>query len=284
MAQISGGLSMLKVIESRLPLSEKKIAQYIQNHPDAAVTMTAQELGESSNSSSAAVVRLCKSMKLSSFQDLKMRIAGDLQQNDSFEYRDIQVNEPVVNIIDQMTYNTVSMISETKDYIQKEIIETALEWLESSSKIIIYGIGASGIIAYDCQQKFLRVGLNSYYFEDPHLTLTTLAHCGPDDLAIFISFSGETKETINILKQAKKLKVRTLGITKYGKSPMSDLVDCAIYSSPKKEAISRSAATSTRIAQLHIIDILFMSYVSKNFQETIDSIDKSKKLVENDND
>lgn len=76
-----------------LPPSEKRIAQYILQNPDEAILLTAIALGEKSKTSSAAVIRLCKSIGFSGFQELKLRVTGDLQEKSPVGYRDIKPNE-----------------------------------------------------------------------------------------------------------------------------------------------------------------------------------------------
>src|SRR4051812_6061065 len=106
MSSANGGLVMLNEMVNTLPPSEKKIARYILNHPQEAISLTAVELGKRSSTSGAAVIRLCKSLDLKGLQDLKLRIAGDLQKTTEHGFRDIEPNEPIMSIIDKMTNNS----------------------------------------------------------------------------------------------------------------------------------------------------------------------------------
>ncbi|UOR11620.1 MurR/RpiR family transcriptional regulator [Halobacillus amylolyticus] len=280
MSYISGGLAMLKSIENTLPTSEQKIAKYILSSPQPVITMTVKELAEQSETSSAAVIRLCKSLDLKGFQELKMRIAGDVQKPSSSEYRDIDKGESIHHIIEQMTHNGVQILKETEEMLRREDVERAVQDIHEASSLHLFGIGASGLVAADGQQKFLRAGRYAFYLQDPHMSYTTLSNARENDVAIVVSFSGETKEAVQFIRLAKKNGMKTISITKYGSSAISQLADIPLYTSSTQEAMIRSAATSSRLAQLHVIDILFMSYVSSYYDEVIQSLDSSRAAID----
>ncbi|WP_245804734.1 MurR/RpiR family transcriptional regulator [Halobacillus hunanensis] len=280
MAYISGGLAMLRSVVSDLPTSEQKIANYILSTPETVVTMTVKQLAEQSKTSSAAVIRLCKSLDLKGFQELKMRIAGDVQKQSTSEYRDINEGESVHHIIGQMTQNGIEIIKETEEMLRLEDVEEAVATIHEAGSIHLFGIGASGLVAADGQQKFLRAGRYVFCLQDPHMAYTTLSNAKEKDVAIAVSFSGETNEVIQFLRLAKKNGMKTISITKYGSSTISQLADIPLYTSATQEAMIRSAATSSRLAQLHVVDILFMSYVSNYYEEVVEYLDRSRAAID----
>src|SRR5690625_502616 len=98
MVSTTGGLMMLSEMLPKLPPSEKKIASYIIKHPSEVLSLTASELGKRSSTSSAAVIRLCKSLNLKGFPELKLRIAGDLQKPATVGFLDIEPDESISSI------------------------------------------------------------------------------------------------------------------------------------------------------------------------------------------
>src|SRR5699024_1974706 len=110
-----GGQAMLAKMLSAVAPSERKLVCYILEYPKEPIAMTATELGKNSTTSGAAVIRLCKSLNLKGFQELKIRIAGDLQKTTEHGYRDIKPNESVASITEKMTSNSIQTIRETAD-------------------------------------------------------------------------------------------------------------------------------------------------------------------------
>ncbi|MER2262508.1 MAG: MurR/RpiR family transcriptional regulator [Psychrobacillus sp.] len=279
MSSANGGLAMLNEMVNTLPPSEKKIAKYILHHPQEAISLTAVELGKRSSTSGAAVIRLCKSLDLKGLQDLKLRIAGDLQKTTEHGFRDIEPNEPILSIIDKMTNNSIKTIRETAEMLNTEELEKAIDLLRGANTIHFVGVGASNIIAQDAQQKFLRINKNAYAFPDMHLAMTLVATAEKRDVVVAISFSGETSEVAKVLELAKEKGISIISITKYGNSIVSKIADIKLYTSATRESTFRSGATSSRIGQLQVVDILFMGVASLQYEETVKYLDATRDAV-----
>lgn len=269
---------MLTEMQSKLPPSEQKIASYILKHPQEAISLTASELGKKSHTSGAAVIRLCKSLNLKGFQQLKLRIAGDLQKRGNGEqgFRDIEPNEPINSVIQKMTSNTVQTIRETAELINMEELEQAIKAIQQADSIQFYGVGASYVIASDAQQKFLRINKPTYAFSDLHMAATVVANGTKNHVVVGISFSGETDEVGKLIKLANEHGATTISLTKYGTSPVANHAKIRLYTSATKESVFRSGATSSRMAQLHMLDILFMCVATQEYEEVIQYLDNTR--------
>ncbi|NBJ71081.1 MULTISPECIES: MurR/RpiR family transcriptional regulator [Clostridia] len=276
---MKGGLVILNDMVNNLPPSEQKIAKYILANPEEAILSTAVMLGEKSETSSAAVIRLCKSLGFSGFQELKLRVAGDIRSDGSEGYRDIQPDEDYKAIIEKVNANTIQTLKDTVNIVDIHQIKRAVEILSRAKSIIIVGFGASYIAAKDAEQKFLRIGQQVRAFSDLHMAATVIANKGPEDVIIGISFSGETFEVYKLLQMAVENDCKTISITKYGNSSVADSADINLYLSSAKEAAFRSGATASRIAQLHLIDILFMCYISESYDRSIERLDTTRQAI-----
>ncbi|MFT8322824.1 MAG: MurR/RpiR family transcriptional regulator [Bacillus sp. (in: firmicutes)] len=276
----AGGLKMIKKVISELPASERKIAEYILEHPHDIVKSTVSELGNLANTSGAAVVRLCKSLGLNGFQDLKVRIAGDLIKTEVNGYRDIDQGESIYSIVEKTTNNSIQSLKDTEEIINYEELTLAIKQLMEADTIHFFGIGASHIIALDASQKFLRINKNATAFLDTHLVATLIANAKDTDIVFGISHSGETSEVIKIMSLAKNRGIKTISLTKYGQSTVASLGDIKLYTSYSAEATFRSAATSSRLAQLHMLDILFLNIATAQYDKSIDYIDNTREAIQ----
>ncbi len=262
-----------------LPASERKIAQFILDNPEAVVNTTANELGVQANTSAAAVIRLCKSLGLNGFQDLKVRVAGDLAKPAEHGYRDIEPDESFYSIVQKTTSNSIQTLRDSEEIINYEELEKAVHTLIDAKHVHLFGIGASHIIALDAQQKFIRINKTASAFVDTHLAATLIGNAEKDDVVFGISHSGETPEVIKIMSLAKERGVKTISLTQYGQSTVSSLADIKLFTSRTAEAPFRSAATSSRLAQLYMIDILFLSMATAQYGETVSYIDKTREAI-----
>jgi DNA-binding MurR/RpiR family transcriptional regulator len=276
---MTGGLSRLSEMLPDLPPSEKKIALYILENPYEAISLTAHEIGKRSLTSGAAVIRLCKSLDLKGIQDLKLRIAGDLQKTTVQGFRDIEPEESPFAIIEKMTNNSIQTLKETVELLSTDELSRAVTVLQNARTIHFFGVGASGIIVQDAQQKFMRIDKPATAFTDIHMAATIVANAHKDDVVFGISFSGNTFEVAKILELANRQGAQTISLTKYRSSLVSEQADIRLYSSNTGEAVFRSGATSSRIGQLHVIDILFMCVASQQYEKTLHHIDVTREAI-----
>ncbi|PLR69303.1 MULTISPECIES: MurR/RpiR family transcriptional regulator [Bacillaceae] len=275
----TGGLSIIQTMLNKLPQSEQKLADYILQHPHEVVDSTVSELSTSAQTSGAAVIRLCKSLGLKGFQDLKMRIAGDLMKSVEQGYRDIEPSESLYRVVEKTTSNTIQIIRDTAEIIDHDNLKTAISMLLNAKNVHFCGVGASNIVAADAQQKLIRINKGATAFTDMHLVATLIANADKDDVLFAISFSGETQEIINVLKLAKERGVKTIGLTHFGQTTVSSLCDVSLHTSFSNEAPFRSAATSSRLAQLYMIDILFLGMATERYDETVQYIDNTRSAI-----
>lgn len=276
---INGGLTMLKQIMPHLPPSQRKVAEYIVNSSCEIMNYSAVEIGQKSNTSSAAVMRLCKSMGIDGLQELKLRIFGDLKSDQKVEYRDIQPEESFESVLHKTTENSLKAIKETSEIMNLDELKKAVHSIIKAKKIIFFGVGSSGLTAQDAQLKFLRINKNAVAFTDIQVTSTILANINKGDVFFGISFYGETPEVVKLMQIAKARGAVVISLTKYGRNSVSDIADIKLYTSSIGDAELRSAATSSRLSQLHIIDAIFMCVATQEYDITIKYLDETHSVA-----
>ncbi|MNN76966.1 putative HTH-type transcriptional regulator YbbH [compost metagenome] len=113
---------------------------------------------------------------------------------------------------------------------------------------------------------------------DPHLQLTTAALLGPESVVLAISHSGSSKDLIEVVKAAGKTGAKIIVITSYTKSSLAQLADVKLYSSTRETSF-RTEAISARIAQLCIIDTLYVGLSLTRQEETLDNLQKIREVI-----
>lgn len=276
--EMNGGLVRLREVYDSLNPSERKVAAFILQEPAEMIQMSVADLAVRSGSSQAAIVRLCKTMGFKGYQDLKLKVAGDLQEPLATGYQDIRPNDSISAIIQNVSNNNIQSIRDTMKIMEEGMVEEAVLALDQSKRIFMFGVGASNLIGMDAQQKFLRINKVCISFPDPHVQLTSAVLLTPDDAAVCISYSGETDEVIRAAAIAKEKGCKTIGITKYGDSTLSRSVDIPLYTSSTENEI-RSGAMSSRITQLNLIDILYLGVASRNYENSVKYLDESRRAI-----
>ncbi|MEF3307091.1 MurR/RpiR family transcriptional regulator [Paenibacillus sp. GYB003] len=275
---MNGGLVRLREMVGHITPSERIIADYILAHPEQVAHMSVADLAERSGGSQAAIIRLCKSLGLKGYPELKMKVIGDLQSKESYEYREFRPNDPIATIVQNVSYNNMQSIRDTMKILDMDHLQRAVEALSKASRIFFYGTGASNLIAQDAQQKFLRINKPSFTFADPTVQLTAAVTARADDVAVGISYSGETKPVIQSLIYANEAGATTIGITKYGHTTLSGVASIPLHIASTENEI-RSGAMASRIAQLNLIDILYLGVASSNYEEAVQYLKRSRNVL-----
>ncbi|MGG4459167.1 MurR/RpiR family transcriptional regulator [Brevibacillus porteri] len=276
---LNGGLLRIRESLHNIKRSEQNAAHYILANPDEVIRLSIKELAERSESSTAAIIRMCKSIGVDGFQELKIRIAGDLQSSTAQdEYKEILPDADRYTLIESVSLNNILSLRETIKILDAEAVEQAIGELFRATRIDFYGVGASQLVAQDAQHKFLRINKMCTAHSDSHLQLTSAVTLTAGDVAVGISNSGETAQIITTMKQARKSGAVTIGITKYGTNSLAECVDIHLTTF-STEADERSAATSSRIAQLNVIDILFRGVAAKNYDVSAAYLRQTRKAV-----
>ncbi len=261
---LEGGLVLLEESLHELPGAEKKVAKYILNNPEKFIKENITDTAKESGSSIAAVVRLCKRIGIDGFKDLKLRVTWDISSNRKTRtFLHIEPGLSIEEIADTIVHNSKKVMDAILKMLDFKAIDTAAEKIFNADRIDVYGVGASGIVALDLYQKLLRIGIKCMYNPDSHLQLTSACSLQKSDCAVAVSYSGETPIVLKSIEEAGKSGAFTIGITRFGKNPISSIVDLNLPV-PFTEPLLREGAMASRLSQLIIVDILFSVIASGN--------------------
>jgi len=272
--------------KDKLSPQERRIADFILSSPAQVVHMGIKELAEQCGTSPATVTRFCKVFHLKGYPDLKVKLSAELahtglqERNQASSYQDIVANNPLSKIVEAMEANHLTSIRDTTQLLDMNRLSQAIRLLCDAQRIDLYGVATSSVVALDFYQKLIRIGKNCTAFADPHMQITSASTLTDRDVAIAISYSGETEETISALSCAKDSGAATITLTSYGSNTLASMADIPLFVSSLEEGMRRGDMAS-RIAQLHIIDILFMGMSSEQFGQYVPKLEQSYQNVRN---
>lgn len=275
-------MSLLQAIKDSVPgLSpqETKLASYILQQPREAVQMTITELAKLSGSSTATISRFCRLFQVDNFSEFKMRLAMELAEEPAGNtYQDIVAGQSLDHIVSAITANHIRSVSDTAKLLDYGKLREAIDALHHAKRIDLYGTATSGVVAEDFYQKLIRIGKPAAVFSDPHMQQTSAASLSSGDVAIGFSYSGETPETISALSSAAEHGATTISVTKQGVNTLAGIAQISLFIS-SSEAGMRRGDMASRMAQLHLVDILFVGLVSEYFDSYVPKLERSYQVV-----
>lgn len=258
---------------SKFTKREKLIADYLLLKERRILNMSAKEISEITGTSAPTVVRFSKKLGFNSLNEMKLSLSISFENNKSdkeFEYLDEDLS--VRNIINGIRQTFKNIVDVTSDLIKEDELEKAIEILINAKSIYIFGVGVSGLVGLDFYYKLSRIGKRCVYHNDAHLQVTSSVLIEKDDVALVISYSGETREVILCAENIKKNNVKLISITKASiDNKLSNISDITL-NVPYVEKSLREGAISSRISQLAIIDMLFIGMAKNNLKDIEDKL------------
>ncbi|MGX7030160.1 MurR/RpiR family transcriptional regulator [Vagococcus zengguangii] len=268
-------IKKINVMIDEMSNSERKVAEYICQFPEQVTMLTTTELANLADTSAAAVIRMLKKIGLTSFSEMKMALSLEISKGVEEGYSDITGSESLEDIKYKLLGNSYQTMLDTVENIEGKMISQAIEIIKQAPVIYLYGVGASKLVAINLQQKFSRIGKIVIFEEDFHSLLPMIISSSPDNLFIGISNSGENDEVIKLLNHAKNNQLKRIGVSKFGKHRLNELVDINLQIMKPNEATIRSGATTSLHAYYILIDILFFMYMNTDFEGNYQLIKRS---------
>ncbi|KUM42021.1 MurR/RpiR family transcriptional regulator [Arthrobacter sp. EpRS71] len=279
--------TVLVRIRSALPAlrpSERAVAELVLSDPSRAATMSIGDLAEECGTSTTSVVRFYKKVGYGSYSDLRLDLARETARESVAHgvpaevYEDINTADSLQDIVSKIAFNETMSIADTAQVLDVDQLARAVRAVSSSRKIDIFGVGAGGLVGQDMQQKLHRIGLTSFNWGDPHAALASAALLDADGVAVAISHSGATLDTIDFLKAGKAAGAVTIAITNHADSPLGRAADI-VLSTAARETPFRPGAMGSRIAQMMIVDCLFVGVAQHSYDASIAALQKTHAAV-----
>ena len=261
--------------------SEKEVLRFLINQTREAVEMDIHTMAKKCFCSPATIVRICKKNGFSGFKELKQALWNDM----NFSKQLMQVNldapsgEKIPNIVANVLNTNIMAIQNIYNLLDFDELDRIVALLLSQRYVYLYGIGASFLVAKDFQQKLERINKRTFLYEDIHLQLISSTNLEPGDVAIIVSYSGITKEIIEIAQNVKMCGGKIIAITKYGANKLSSMSDFNLFV-PMLEKPLRVGASSSRVSQLSVVDIIYNTYISLEKDKSMEKILSTNKLLE----
>lgn len=261
--------------------SEKKIAEYILDNTSKIYQLSAYELASLTGTSGASVIRFVRKIGFKGFPEFKIALAKDdvQERNEEVDYDYIDTKDTIKEVIIKTGKKNIKSIEDTLELLDEKEVKEAVAAIQKAKNIYLFGLGSSALIAMDFQSKLLRINRNAHMHLDSHMQLSMAALIEPKDVAIAISFTGKSKEVYKAIAKAKEKGAKCISITKYGTNPISEVADINLKV-PSIEKDLRIGAISSRIAQLTLVDILFIGVAKKDFSRVDRYLKETRQMVE----
>ena len=261
--------------------TECVIADFILKNRQLVLDSNAKELGDITKTSASAWVRFTKKMGNKGLHAFKVELAKEAEEASVKDEIETFLNpNDSLQLLLKKTENMVTQnIKETFNLIDYHELEKAIELINSAKTIYLLGVGGSSVVCLDFYHKMTRIHQNVIYDRDQHTLMARIAQLEKDDAVIVVSYSGETESVNSIVKNAKKIGAKIIGVTKFNlKSTLSNLSDIKLFV-PIEEKEIRLGSITSRNSLLIITDLLYYGIAKIDFNSTKDLLVRTRNFI-----
>ena len=180
----------------------------------------------------------------------------------SLKRRYLQIGKKVIKL-------EIDALNKLLKYIDNSFYDAVEAIKKCESKVILCGVGKSGLIASKISSTLSSIGVPSFVLSAINSSHGDLGAISKKDLLILISYSGDTSELKNIIEFAKKYNVKLIGIMSKKNSLLYKNSNIKLLIPEVKESGHGIVPTSSTTSQLALGDALAISVMlSKNFTKS----------------
>lgn len=264
--------------------SEKQAADYILSHMEEAADLPLDRLAYSAKVSQPTVLRMLKALGFNGYKDFRYQLVAELARETDREKPDqimygytLSRQDTLEEIPIKMAATTQRMMEETLKNFSGKSYQKAVQKLKKARLIDIYSVENSEVTAMDLLTKLLYLGLPCRHFSDYYFQRISAGSLTSEDVAVGISYSGESKDTVDVMRTARKAGACTIVITNFRDSTIAKYADILICTS--QEQFFYGDAIFSRTTQLLIVDMIYMGIIASDYERNVEQLNRCEKVV-----
>lgn len=255
--------------------SEKKVADRLMERIDDIIFLSVTEFAELAGVGETTVMRFCRTIGFKGYQDFKLALAQDQSTRKKEEHQSL--TDDFTQIV---LHETIEILNNSMSLLNRLALDQAIDAIDAADQVQFFGVGSSGIIALDAKSRLLRIGHRAEAVTDTHFQAMLAVQMRKGDVALGISLSGSTLDTIDVLTKAKQSGATVIAMTNYAKSPITSVADIVLLTAGKENPLE-GGSIGAKVSQMFLIDLICEGLARKNHARSNEIREKTARAVIN---
>lgn len=252
--------------------TEKGIADFLLGKGIEIEKYSTRYLAEETYTSPATIIRVCKKLGFKGFDDFKDQFLKEIyylnQQSGKVDANfPFSKDDTIVKASNNIAHLYQETIQDTLSLIQYSSLQKAITLFKYCNCISIFSAGTSLNQAESFKEKMMKIGKRVSISNNLNYQLYEVGCLTNRDVAIIISYSGETEKTLKVAMECKRKSIPIIAITSFGENSLSKYASCKLVISTKESLFQNLGDFSTHISINLILDILYSSYFLLNYDD-----------------
>jgi DNA-binding MurR/RpiR family transcriptional regulator len=265
--------------------AERRVAGVVLDDPAGISESSITAVARRCQTSETTVLRFCRAIGLTGYPELRIALARAAQIEEvdhgdgSQRAGEIAATDPLTDVVAKITYAAACAVTDTATALDLKVLQAAIDAIAMAARIDIYGGGPSALVCQHLHQKLHRIGLVSFVWSEGQLAVTSARVPSARDVAIGISHTGTTIDTIDAPRIAQHRGATTISVTNYEMSPIAAVSELLLTTAARETSFSMGAMSS-RIAQFAVIDCLFAGVAQRFYDRSAEALHSSYEVMQ----
>ena len=269
---------LLQQHQGDLTKSGRTVAEYLLQHAGEAQYLSISSLAKECCVAEATVFRFCRALGFEGYHEMRIALA---QANATGALVNQRVPEPdadTATLCEHASALLMTTINGTQNALSPEAVDRASELLRKARQVYCLGQGGSMLIANDICARFACISTKFRTAGDSHLQLVTASLMTPEDVVLFVSYSGATRDMLETLRTAKAAGAKIILLTHYEDSPGAKLADVVLLCGAQESPLD-SGNIPVKVALLYVAAVLVLRYTMDDPQNVMDAQDRTTEAL-----
>lgn len=250
----------VRAAASSVAPSESRVVQVLLQGGADVINMSVTDVAEAAGTGVATVVRACQSLGFKGFQAAKIALAQDVLPLDERPQGDIEPQDSPAEVLAKLAVSSDDALRRAPASVDPDALQRAVDLLKAAGRVLLLGVGTSAPLAQDAAYRFLTRGLAAEAPTDVHVQHVRARLLEPGDVAVAVSHTGATRETVAAAQGVRAAGASLIAVTSFTSSPLTQLADVVLVAG-SRETTYRVEAMTSRLVHLLVLDTLFVSLV-----------------------
>ncbi|AQQ67278.1 RpiR family transcriptional regulator [Microbulbifer agarilyticus] len=274
-------LVKIRAMRDSMSNHEQRIADFVLENVDAVRAQSSKALAEQVGVSQSSVVKFSQKLGYKGYSDLKLSLTESVARSAMLPkaiHGDIAADDDLATVAQKLIARKNLALNETVMANSEKVLLQSAESLLSAKRILMFGVGASSLVARDVAYKLMKLGKSVLVENDTHVQVANAATLGQGDVVFAISESGVTQDVIRVAQAAASQGAEVISLTRFARNPLTELATHSLFC-VANESEARSSSILARTAQFMITDLLFI-LISQRDEKANELFDRSRQAVE----
>ena len=253
-----------------LTAAEKKVADYVIIHQRDTQYMSISELAEACGVAEATISRFAKRLNYKGYNAFKLAVANSIVGRAANAAGpltgEIRPEDSVSDMCQKLFSAELSAMEQTLGLLRPEAVAAAGDLLEAADKVLCMGQGGSMVMAEEAAHLFSTAFGKYFAVCDSHMQTMAAAQMGPGDVLLYVSYSGATRDLVEISRLVRERGGKIILISRFPKSPGAALADVVLQCGANESPLQMGSGAA-RVAIIFVLDVLFSEVCRRNLEE-----------------